>query len=238
MPGGVAVEVGEGHVAGEERVPGSRVVHAAAQRGFGLSFQVLLQGCDDVVEHRGHAPGRDEAGASAGAEVVDQVERPLRGVQQPGEHPAGRVREQAEDAGKDQQRADDQVAEQHVEQQLLVGPPGPVRRPAQVRGSSVADKPAEVGPGLVHLGADRGPVQGGGMRVRCWSHGGFLAGDRSGSGRDGDCHHDERGGLGGCAGSRPAGEPAQQRRQCRRVIPGPADREHGGRGPPGHGAVR
>ena len=86
-------------------------------------------------------------GAGAGAQVVDQVERPVRGVQQFRERFAGPVGEQAEDADEDQERADDQVAEQHVEQQLLVGPPGPVRWLAQVRGTCVADEPVEVEPG-------------------------------------------------------------------------------------------
>ena len=200
VPGGVAVDVGEGHVVGEERVPGGGVVHATAQRGFGFLLQALDEGGDHVVEHPGHAPGRDDPGAHAGAQVVDQVEWPVRGVQDPGEGFAGPVGEQAEDAHEDQQSADDQVAEQHVEQQLLVGPPGPLRRPAQIRGSRVAGKPVEVGSGLVDLGPHCSPVQGSGMRVRCCSHGGFLAGDRSGSRRDGGCHRDQRGGLGGCAG--------------------------------------
>jgi hypothetical protein len=75
------------------------------------------------------------------------VERLVRGVEQSGERFAGPVGEQAEDADEDQERADDQVAEQHVEQQLLVGPPGPIGWPVQVRGGRVADELVEVEPG-------------------------------------------------------------------------------------------
>ncbi len=199
MLSGIAVNVGQGHVAGEERVPGSRVVHAAAQRGFGLSFQVLLQGCGDVVEHRGHAPRRDEAGASAGAEVVDQVERPLRGVQQPGERPAGRAREQAEDTDEDQQRA---RSGSRTACGTAVAGWSTWSRPtaAQVRGCRVADQPAKstLAWSISARTAARSRAPG---RGQVLAHGGFLAGHRSGSRRDGDCHHDERGGLGGCAGS-------------------------------------
>jgi hypothetical protein len=99
------------------------------------------------------------------AQVVDQVERAASGVQQAGVGLAGGVGEQAEDADQDQQGADDQVAEQHVEQQFLVGPLRAVRVPPQVRRCRVGDQAAEVEPGLVHLGDDRGAVQGGGRRA-------------------------------------------------------------------------
>lgn len=65
VPGGVAVDVGQGHVTGEERVPGDGVVHAAAQRGSGFPSQPVLEGRDDMVEHRGHAPRADDPGAGA-----------------------------------------------------------------------------------------------------------------------------------------------------------------------------
>lgn len=71
----------------------------------------------------------------------------MRGVQQFRERFAGLVGEQAEDADEDQERADDQIAEQRMEQQLPVGPLGPIRWPAQVRGSRLVDEPVEVAPG-------------------------------------------------------------------------------------------
>jgi len=57
---------------------------------------------------------------------VDQVKRRPGGVEQSPEGRAGPVREPAEDPGEDQERAHDQVPEQHVGQQLLVGPPGAI----------------------------------------------------------------------------------------------------------------
>src|SRR5215475_3355119 len=60
--GGVAVDVRQGHVLGEERVPGRGVVHTAAQGRVGFPLQVLLEGCDHVVEQSGYAPGRDDPG--------------------------------------------------------------------------------------------------------------------------------------------------------------------------------
>ena len=107
----------------------------------------MLEGRDHPVEHPGQASGRDDPGADAGAQVVDQVEWPVRGVQHSGERFAGPVGEHAEDADEDRKRTDDQVAKQHVKQQLLIGPPGPIRWPSHVRWSRVTDKPVEVTPG-------------------------------------------------------------------------------------------
>lgn len=50
----------------------------------------------------------------------------------------------AERADEDQERPDDQVAQEHVEQQLLVGPPGPHRRAAEVRSGCLAEQAVEV----------------------------------------------------------------------------------------------
>jgi len=69
--------------------------------------------------------------------VLTQVDPPrswgVRGIDGP-------VRELAEDPDDHQQRGDDEVPEQHVEQQLLVCPSVTVRRPAQVRDGCVVQQ--------------------------------------------------------------------------------------------------
>ena len=50
----------------------------------------------------------------------------MRGVQHAREGPARRPGQPAKEPGQDQQRPDYQVPEQHVVQQLLIGPPGAV----------------------------------------------------------------------------------------------------------------
>jgi hypothetical protein len=68
--------------------------------------------------------------AEHGAEVVDDVERSGRGVQQTGERSAGGARQPGEGSQQGQENAKEHVAEEHVEQQLLVGPARAVRRSA------------------------------------------------------------------------------------------------------------
>ncbi len=84
------------------------------------------------------------------------------GVEQPGEDRAGPALGPAEDPGEDQELADDQVSEQHVEQQLLVGPPGAVRLAPQLGGCRVVQQVMERLPGSLHLVADRFAVEFGG----------------------------------------------------------------------------
>ena len=134
---------------------------------------------------------------------------PVRGVQQFRERFAGLVGEQAEDADEDQERADDQIAEQRMEQQLPVVL-GPIRWQAQVRGiaSSIAG-------GSLRAAADS--MSGGHVLVACR----FLADHRSGSQGDGDRYHDERRGLCGSTGRWPAGKSCQH--SAGRRSSGPAD---------------
>jgi hypothetical protein len=96
----------------------------------------------------------------AGPEVVDEVERRGRGIEQAGVGAAEPAGQPPEDGHHGQQRPHDEVAEQHVEQQLLVGPPGPAGAPGQAGGGRLAEQAVEVGLDPVELVMDRLPVPG------------------------------------------------------------------------------
>ena len=56
-------------------------MHAEGQGCVGLGCELALQGVDRAVEQGGLRAGGEELAASAGAEVVDQVERAAAGVE-------------------------------------------------------------------------------------------------------------------------------------------------------------
>jgi len=76
-----------------------------------------------MVKHHGIRACRDDPRAGAGSQVVDQVEWSARGVQHARERPARRTGQPAKKPGQDQQCPDDQVIEQHMESELLIGRP-------------------------------------------------------------------------------------------------------------------
>src|SRR5450631_144055 len=88
------------------------------------------------------------------SDVVDGVERSGRGLKQAREHTADAVGQPAKDPNEYQQSDDDQVAEEHVEQQLPVGPLRAIRRPAKVGHRGRVQQMVERLPGLLHLVAD------------------------------------------------------------------------------------
>src|ERR1035437_2682486 len=86
--------------------------------------------------------------------VVDDVEWLGGGFERTRERTADAVGQPAEDPYQNQQPHDDQVAEEHVEQQLPVGPLRAVRRPAQLGHGSGVQETVKRLPCLLHLGAD------------------------------------------------------------------------------------
>lgn len=90
---------------------------------------------------------------------------------------AGAGRQPPEDRRERQQRPDDDVAGQHVEQQLLVGPPGPVGAPGQVGAGGLAEQLPEVGLDPVELVVDSLPVPG---LVLCYESASRQPGDLPG----------------------------------------------------------
>src|SRR5450631_413551 len=88
------------------------------------------------------------------SDVVDGVERSGRGLKQAREHTADAVGQPAKDPNEYQQSDDDQVAEEHVEQQLPVGPLRAIRRPAQVGHRGRVQQMVERLLSLLHLVAD------------------------------------------------------------------------------------
>src|SRR6266567_2085050 len=50
VPRGVAEQVGQCHVPGEEGIPAGRVLHAARQVGGGGGVELTMQGSEDAVE--------------------------------------------------------------------------------------------------------------------------------------------------------------------------------------------
>jgi hypothetical protein len=96
----------------------------------------------------------------AGVEVVDEVERLGGGVEQAGAAAAEPAGQPPEGSHQGQQSPDDHVAEQHVEQQLLVGPLRPAGAPGQAGGGRLGEQAAEIGLDPVELVMDRLPVPG------------------------------------------------------------------------------
>src|SRR5436305_8804791 len=158
MLGREVVELREGHVLGEERIPACRVVHAAAQSRAGFAPQAALQHPDHMIKHHRHPGCWDDPRTRAGSQVVDQVERCVRSVKHAREHKTRRTGQPVKDLHQDQQRPDYQVAEKHMEQQLLIGPPGAVGLPSQARAVRPGQQLAEVPPGLLHLRSHGSPV--------------------------------------------------------------------------------
>jgi hypothetical protein len=102
-------------------------VHASIQAVVGLIRERRLEVLGHAVHEPLHARVAKDPRTAQGAQVVDEVERPGRRVEARSEVTGDTPRQQGEDADQDHQVANEQVAEGHVEQQLLVRPSGAVR---------------------------------------------------------------------------------------------------------------
>ena len=97
-----------------------------------LGVEVLVEAGDGPLEQRVDLSWGKHGATADGPQVVDDVKRSGRRVQDCGEAPTGTVGEASEEVDQGQQPEHDQVAEHHVEQQLLVGPPGTSRASAKI----------------------------------------------------------------------------------------------------------
>ena len=85
----VVVHVRKGHPVAKERIPPDREVHPAPERLVGLSIELPMQRGDDAACVSVQSRPVKHKGATAGTEVVDDVEARSGGVQNPCEHSAG-----------------------------------------------------------------------------------------------------------------------------------------------------
>src|SRR3954469_20288894 len=87
--------------------------------------------------------------------MVDQMERACASVKGRSEAPADRAGQARHDTYKWEQDTHDAIPEDHVEQQLFVGPPGAAGRPAQLVRLRVVEQRVELAPGTLELGVHR-----------------------------------------------------------------------------------
>ena len=117
---------------------------------FVLCVEVLVGAGDGSLEQRVDLSWGENS-AAGGPQVVDDVEWSACRVQDGSETLTGAVGEAAEEVDQGQQQAHDQVAEHHVEQQLLVGPPGTSGAAVKIGGTGHLQQLMEAGAGRVHL---------------------------------------------------------------------------------------
>jgi len=121
VPGRVVVDVLDGHVLLEVGVPAHREVHAPPELGVGVLLETRHQMCNDEVERLVHSGVAENSRAAEGSHVVNNVKGRRGRVEDCCEllgNAAGRPRKGSHE---DEQSADDQVPEEHVEEQLVVG---------------------------------------------------------------------------------------------------------------------
>ena len=126
--------------------------------GVGGMVERCLQGADASVHQPLGTRVAEDADPAEGSEVVDGVERSGAGVEGDREPTRGFVREPGEAAYQDEEVPDQQVAEDHVEQQLLVGPLRAAGGTSKFSDGGRVDGPTEVRTDPVHLGSDVGGV--------------------------------------------------------------------------------
>src|SRR5215211_572320 len=93
------------------------------------------------------------------AQEVDQVEGSSACVQCGGEATAPLWWTPPEEADQRQESADNQIAEQHVEQELPVGPPGSVRAASQVGARRLTEEVAKAAARFLQFLQHRCPFQ-------------------------------------------------------------------------------
>lgn len=127
------VDVLDGHVLLEVGVPALREVHAPPELGVGVLLETRHQMCNDEVERLVHSGVAENSRAAEGSHVVNNVKGRRGRVEDCCEllgNAAGRPRKGSHE---DEQSADDQVTEGHVEEQLVVGLFGAVALLAKLR---------------------------------------------------------------------------------------------------------
>ncbi len=112
------------------------------------------EAADRAVHESAHGGAAQDAGAGEGAEVVDDVEWAGGCVQGGGEPARDDVGDPAETLDQGEQGADDEKAEQHVEEQLSVRPLRAVGRGAKLGGSSGVEQVVEVCRDPLQVGVD------------------------------------------------------------------------------------
>lgn len=149
------VHVSEGHEVLEERIPSGRIVHATSQVRIALSIEPAMQRRHRPIEHDTHPPTGQECPTQNGTDVVHDVERPRRRVEQSSVGAAAPSGEPTEQPHQRQQRTHNQIPEEHVEQQLSVRPARAIRPPPQVLLARLIEEPVEDRARLIHLNMNR-----------------------------------------------------------------------------------
>lgn len=134
VPAGVGVDLLHGHRWGEKRIPAVGEIRSALQRCRRFGRQPGFQCGDGALKLEGHAPVVVHGSRGAGAEVIDWVEQCGSGIEQTAEGRPRRWRATHQHMHQGQQCAHNHVPENHMEQQLLIGPPSAVAAPFQVAG--------------------------------------------------------------------------------------------------------
>lgn len=115
---------------------------------------------------RPHSPPVVDEGGGPGAPVIHSIERAGPRVQRGGKCFSGRPGESADDPNKGKQGADNHVAEDHVEQQLFIGPPRAVAFAVEFSRGCARE------PGVEEVGSTAVPER---DLVPCWLHGVLTA---------------------------------------------------------------
>ena len=150
----VVVQVLAGHPRFEIRIPSRWKDHVASKAGVGLSIERPLQRADYSVRPTDHAIETQHPAAEPRTPEVDRVKRTSCGVKSRRESPLYSLRRSAHDGEQKAQVSRDEIAEHHVEEELAVGPPGAVRRPAQVGWRALGNECTKLGASSIEFVAD------------------------------------------------------------------------------------
>jgi hypothetical protein len=118
------VHVQQAHGVAEMLIPVDREVHPPLQGLIGFVVEKPVQGGEGSVELRHQSGAVEHHGSATGAEIVHDMERPSARVQDPGEPQAVPLGNPSLEPDQPEQPQHDHVPKQHMEQQLLVVPPG------------------------------------------------------------------------------------------------------------------